>query len=241
MAAASPQTPASPATTATTERPEGIPDSYWDPEAKALKVDPVALAKDLKERDGLKVRVAAEDVRKATLPDAPKDYKASLPADFKMPDGVAPFTFDESDPLLAQARDLAHAQGRTQDEFSQWVALYAADKIGADARIADARKAEIGKLGATATARVDNATQWLTGIDGTSDKRHAAALAEMMVAARHVEAIEYLITKTTSQGSAAFSQQHRVAPDDKEIPGFKDMSFAQQRQAQDQLRARKSA
>jgi hypothetical protein len=239
--AASDPKPASPATTATTaERPDGIPDSYWDAEAKALKVDPVALAKDLKERDELKTFKAAEDVKALSRPQKPDDYKIELPPDFKPPAGVE-FKFDMADPLLAQARAEAHAQGMSQAGFSKMLGLYAAAKVGEEAQIEAARTAEQAKLGANAGARVDAVLNFLKGADPTPDKRDAAALAAGLVTARQVEAWERLITRITSQGAASFSQQHRVPPDNNEIPGFATMSFAQQRHAQEQLRARKTA
>jgi hypothetical protein len=60
-----------------------------------------------------------------------------------------------------------------------------------------------------------------------------------MVTDAHLRFFERMQQKVTSQGSASFSQQHRVAPDGGSIPGFEKMSFAQQRQAQDQLAARR--
>jgi hypothetical protein len=58
-----------------------------------------------------------------------------------------------------------------------------------------------------------------------------------MVTDAHLRFYEKMQQKVTSQGSASFSQQHRVAPDDGKIPGFDRMSFEQQRLAQDQLAA----
>ena len=55
----------------------------------------------------------------------------------------------------------------------------------------------------------------------------------------HLRFYETIMTKLSNQGSASLSQSGRVAPDDKAIPGFKDMSFEQRRYAQDQLAARR--
>lgn len=235
--AASPSTPASPDTTTPT-RPEGLPDSYWDATANALKVDPAALVADLRERDELKAFKAAEDVRRGSLPKDAAGYKVELPADFKAPAGVE-FKFDAADPILAQAQALAHANGLSQDGFSKMLGLYAAAKVGEQAQIDAARTAEVAKLGPTASARVDSVVNWLSGMDPTADKGDAKALAGMLVTARHVEAFERIITRLTSQGSASFSQQHRVAPDTDKIPGFENMSFEQKRHAQDQAAARR--
>jgi hypothetical protein len=185
-------------------------------------------------------RIAAEDVRKSTLPATAEDYKIELPAEFKLPAGVD-FEFDASAPELAQARAMAHAKGWTQQDFSEALGLFAAAKVGEEAQITTARNAEIAKLGPTASARVDAVTRWLSGIDSSTDKGDAKALAGMLVTARHVEAFERIITRLTSQGTASFSQRHRVEPDTKAIPGFEKMSFEQKRFAQDQQRQRRDA
>jgi hypothetical protein len=164
-----------------------------------------------------------------------------LPADFQPPVGVE-FKFDMADPILAQARAEAHRQGLSQEGFSKILGLYAAAKVGEQTQIDTARAAEQAKLGANAGARVDGVINWLTGMDSSADKGDAKALAGMLVTARHVEAFERIINKLTTQGSASFSQSHRVAPDNNDIPGFSTMSFEQKRQAQDQrAAARRSA
>lgn len=173
-----------------------------------LKVDPAALAKDLAERDELKTFKAAEDVKALSRPQTPEAYKVELPADFKPPAGVE-FKFDMNDPLIAQARALAHAEGLSQEGFSKQLGLYAASKIGEEAQITAARTAEIGKLGANAGARVDAVVNFFTGMDTSADKGDAKAIAGMLVTARHVEAFERLITRIGSQGVPGFSQKHR--------------------------------
>jgi hypothetical protein len=243
--AASPQTPASPATTSPTPtetaaaRPEGIPDSYWDAEKNSLKVDPAALAKDLQERDELKTFKAAEDVKAASRPQKADDYKLELPSDFKPPEGIE-YKLDASNPALASVKQFAHKHGLSQEGLTELLGIYAGNEVGTQQAIATAKSAEIGKLGHNAGARVDNVVNYQTGMDATPDKRHAKALAEMLVAARHVEAWEYFINKVGSQGTASFSQSHRTAPETNGIPGYEKMSFEQRRQAQDNNAARRS-
>lgn len=231
--AASTSAPSSPdGTTSPPARPDGIPDSYWDAEKNSLKVDPAALAKDLRERDELKTFKAAEDVKALSRPQKADDYKLELPADFKPPAGVE-FKLDTANPALGQLREVALKHGMTQAAVTELLAVYAGNEVGTQAAITTARNAEIAKLGPTAPARVDGVINWLTGMDASADKGDAKALAGMLVTARHVEAFERIINKLTSQGTASFSQSHRVAPDDKSIPGFDKMSFAQKRFAQD--------
>lgn len=153
-------------------------------------------------------RIAADDVRKGSLPQNPDAYKIDLPADFKPPAGVE-FKFDAADPILKQAQAWAHGAGLTQEQFQQSLGLYAAAKAGEQAQIETARTAEIGKLGANASTRVDHVINWMKAMDSSANKADAAALAGMLVTARHVEAFERLITKYSTQGTAPFSQQHR--------------------------------
>lgn len=228
--AASPSTPTSPDGTAppANSRPEGLPDSYWDGEKNVVKID------DLTKRfNELSTKDAADAVRKNSLPQTADAYKIELPADFKAPAGVD-FKFDDKAPELAQARAMAHAKGWTQQDFSEALGIFAAAKISEQATIDSARKAEVAKLGATGPARVDSVTQWM-------DAQGLGVLKSTMVTAAQVQAWEAHITKLTSQGSASFSQSHRVAPDQAKIPGYENMSFEQRRHAQDQLAARRSA
>jgi hypothetical protein len=97
-----------------------------------------------------------------------------------------------------------------------------------------ARTTEVAKLGPTGPTRVDNVTRYL-------DAAGLGVLKSGMITADHVIAWESHITKLTNQGGASFSQSHRAQPDNNKIPGYENMSFAQRRLAQDQLRARRSS
>jgi hypothetical protein len=176
-------------------------------------------------------RQAAEDVRKGSLPATPEAYRAELPADFKPPAGVE-FKFDPANPALGQLKNVAHKHGLTQDAVNELIGVYAGNEVGTEAAIAAARTAEQTKLGPAAPARIDGLMRWM---DGSG----LGVLKSTVTTAAQVEAWESHITKLTSQGGAQFSQQHRVAPDDKSIPGYDNMSFEQRRQAQDQLAARR--
>lgn len=209
-------------------RPDGLPDSYWDAEKNAVKTDDL-----VKRFNELSTKDAAEAVRKNSLPPAPDAYKIELPSDFQMPAGVK-FEFDPAAPELAQARAMAHAKGWTQQDFSDALGVFAAAKVGEQAQIDSARAAEVAKLGATGGSRVDAVTQWM-------DAQGLGVLKSTMVTAAQVQAWEAHITKLTSQGTAPFSQSHRVAPDANGIPNYDGMTFAQRREAQDQLAARRRA
>ncbi|MDI3563553.1 hypothetical protein [Bradyrhizobium sp. Arg816] len=231
-AAASPPTPTSPdgtapAASSAPARPDGLPDSFWDAEKNEVKTGDL-----VKRFNELSTKDAADAVRKNSLPATADAYKIELPKEFTMPAGVE-FKFDEKAPELAQARAMAHAKGWTQQDFSEALGIFAAAKISEQATINAARTAEVGKLGATGPQRVDAVTQWM-------DAQGLGVLKSTMVTAAQVQAWEAHITKLTSQGTASFSQSHRVAPDDNKIPGYETMSFEQRRHAQEQ-RARRTA
>lgn len=187
-----------------------MPEFLWDAEKGAVKIDSV---KDIA------ARIAADDVRKGSLPQTPEAYKAELPADFVPPAGVE-FKIDVNDPMIAQARTTAHAEGMTQDGFSKLLGIYAAAKVGEQAQIDAARTAEIGKLGATAPARVDAVTRWM-------DTNDLGVLKNMLVTAAHVEAFEKFITRSVSQGSASFRQTGRDVDTGKVAPEvYEKMSYS---------------
>jgi hypothetical protein len=178
-------------------------------------------------------RIAADDVRRGTLPATPDAYKVELPADFKLPAGVD-FKLDATNPAVASLKAVAHKHGLTQDAVNEIIGVYAGNEVGSEARIAAARTAEVGKLGATGPARIDAVTRFM-------DASGLGVLKSGLITAAQVEAWESHITKLTSQGSAAFSQSHRVPPDTSGIPGYDKMSFEQRRFAQDQLATRRRA
>jgi hypothetical protein len=213
-----------------------LPDTYWDATANALKIDPAALVKDLRERDELKAFKATEDSKRLTLPQKPDDYKIELPSDFKPPEGVT-FEFRADDPLMAQARTFAHEAGISQEGFSKLLSLHAASQVESAAQMQTAKAAEIGKLGVNGPARVTAVTNWLKAVGGPDADTLVRTLDYAPVAGT-VQAFENLMRKFSSQGGAAFSQQHRTQPEAGKIPGYENMSFEQRRLAQDQ-RARK--
>jgi hypothetical protein len=144
-------------------------------------------------------------VKRLSLPQAPEAYEVKLPSDFKPPDGIT-FEFKKDDPLLAQARTMAHAMGISQDNFSKLLGLYAGAQVASQQAITTARNAEIAKLGATGTARVTAINTWLEamGVPG---------LQARVLTASDVQAYESLITKFSGQGSGSFSQRGREVPE----------------------------
>lgn len=208
-------------------RPDFLPETFWDSEKGAAKVD--ALAPVFAELNELKAGAAIEASRKATLPSDAAGYKIELPADFKAPEGVT-FEFNADDPLLARARDIAHAKGIDQETFSQMLGLYAGAQIQDQSTISAAKNAEIAKLGVNGPARMDAVTNWLTAVGGNE----AATLVKVMdyaPVADTVIAFENLMRKFSSQGAGSFSQAHRDAPNSKLTEDeYSKLSYAEKRE-----------
>jgi hypothetical protein len=180
-------------------------------------------------------RQAQDDLRKATIPPTPDAYELKISPDAKLPGGME-FKFDGNDPGLVAAKNWAHSKGLDQTGFSEMLMLYASHVAQQNAHLAEISRAEIAKAGVNAPQRVDAIGKWIRAEMGDAD---AKPILSTMVTDAHLRFFEKMQQRMSSQGSASFSQQHRVAPDSNEIPGFENMSFAQKRFAQDQLAARR--
>jgi hypothetical protein len=222
-------------------RAAGEPPAGDDPGAPPVAAEKIKVGKFEVSEDevaSMMDRQAQEDLRKATAPPTPAAYKLELLADVKLP-GDAKVVFGSDPDSLAAAdaaRAWAHKKGLSQSEFSELLSIQAHSVAAQELRIATYARAEVDKLGANGPQRIDGLSRWIIGEMGNEKARPIIA---SMATAAHIEFYEKLLSKQTSQGVASFSQQHRVAPDDKSIPGFKDMSFAEKRFAQDQAAARR--
>lgn len=165
-------------------RPDALPESYWDPEAKAPKFD--ALGKDLTEFTTLKTE---RDARLAAIPKDGK-YAFDLPADYKIPDGMK-WTVDEGDPLAKGAVEFAKAQGLTQPQFTAMAAMWAQVQLSEHATQTEWLAKETKALGAGAETRRSELKTWLGGkeVAGLS-KDQQSALLPLLDSKLGVEALE---------------------------------------------------
>jgi hypothetical protein len=148
---------------------------------------------------------AERALRATQIPASAEGYQPTLPANLKLPDGVT-VQIDAKDPAFVDLRNLAHSRGWDQDTFSAAIGIYAAKQAQESAQLRAAINAEIAKLGANGSQRIGALTTWLRSAVGDDS---ASALSQMMVSARHVEALEKLASKYLSGGAANFSQAHR--------------------------------
>jgi hypothetical protein len=156
----------------------------------------------------------ASDSRRATLPATPGDYVLELPADFKLPDGVKfAWVTDHpvTGPLIAAAREFAHAHGIDQAGFSKMMSLYAASVVHENAQIKTALDVEIAKLGATGSGRVDAISTWLRGVCGDTCAR---AIMQQAFRADFVVGLEKIASKMMNGNiGSSFSQVGREPTD----------------------------
>jgi transcriptional regulator with XRE-family HTH domain len=157
-----------------------------------------------------------------------------LPDGYKAPGGVE-YRFDVNDPSLVAARNLAHLKGWSQQDFSEALGIFASHMSGQEARFAELARAERAKAGANCGQRIDAVARWVRGEVGDEDAK--PVISTIMTDAQ-LRFMERIMRK--QEGSASFSQSHRVAPDaDSRIPGYESMSFEQRRFAQDTMAARR--
>lgn len=179
-----------------------MPENFWDPTTSAVKPefwdDYAAKA----------TRLAADDLRRAKLPPTVNDYKAELPSDFNLPEGIT-FDFNESDPHLLQARQVMHEvdQGRLsgQEAFSKFLGIYAGMQGAEKALVERAKTAEVAKAGPNGPAQVTAIHQWL-------DAMGAPGLKDRVLTAQDIKEFSNLVSRHQSQGAASFSQSHRDTP-----------------------------
>lgn len=187
--------------TAQPARPNWVPETYW----ADGKVKDAEFGAHLAE---MNTRLAAEDVRRATLPKTADEYKLALPQDFKPPQGVE-FKLDEANPLFAQARAWALKHGLSQDVFSEGLGLVAGSQVSSEATIKAARDAEVAKLGATGPARIDALSRFFNGYLGENEGKQVMA---RVFTASDVNVLEKLVGKIA--GGAAFTATGREPPQD---------------------------
>jgi hypothetical protein len=97
---------------ATLQRPDLLPDRYWD-ERSGIKVDDL-----LKSSNELSAFKDEADERAASIPD---EYEIALPQDYKLPEG---YEIDPANPAWKAGAEYAKANGLTQDQYSDLVKLH---------------------------------------------------------------------------------------------------------------------
>jgi len=126
----------------------------------------------------------------------PEGYKAELPADLQLPDGIA-FKIDETNPAFAKYRAWANAKGLGQPEFAEGLGILAEFMTQNDVAFAARAKAEIAKAGTNAGQRVDVVGKWLVGEVGEAD---ATPIKATLVTDAHLRFYEKIMQKACDTG-----------------------------------------
>lgn len=159
---------------------------------------------------------------------APEAYKAELPKDFKLPDGLE-FKADDSDPIkgpvLSELRKFANENHLTQEAFSKLLSFHASVQANEDVMVKAGRAKQVEALGPAGPARITAANQWL-------DAMGTPGLKERLWTAQDVKDFETLILKSTSQGAGSFSPAHRDPQQGTRVSDaeYQKMSYSEKKQ-----------
>lgn len=167
-------------------RPEALPESYWDAEAKAPKYD--VLGNDLTELTTLRTERTA---REAAIPKEGK-YAFELPKDFPIPNGQK-WEAHAEDPLAKAALDYAVANKLTQEQFTGLNGVWANIQLEQAKAEREAIAKETAALGEKADTRRTAVKTWLTSKDASGLTKDQADSLIPLLSYRHgVEALEAL-------------------------------------------------
>jgi len=161
----------------TTERPENVPEKFWDAENKSVRTDDVL--KSYTELEG----------RFGSFTGAPDDYAVGVSEELK----EAGVEINSDDPMVEEAIKFAKDAGMNQEGFGKLINLYGTMELARNNAEKEAVTADIASLGDNADRRLNNLNQWASKnlptdlVEGFKDAA---------VSADAVKAIEQLVSMT---------------------------------------------
>ena len=162
-------------------RPENVPEKFWDSESKSVRNDDV-----LKSYNELSSRFGA-------FTGAPEAYEFALSEQLS-DHGIE---LNPDDPLIAEFTAMAKEANMSSDMANKLVNMFVesqyADSLGSHEAETARQAEEMGKLGDNAAQRVANIGQWATA---NLSPEQVAGLQEATTTAAGVMAIEALIAKS---------------------------------------------
>lgn len=207
-------------------RPAYVLESEWDSSAGKVRDD--VFGRRVSDLAAFK---AEQDIRKNSLPQAPDKYEIKNSPNFKPPEGVK-FEWDQNDPLLKNAREVAHKRGMDQESFSDFLDLYAANEISKQQNQSRFNESERAKLGPAVDQRIDAVETWLRARVGAKAERWLGVMRSHPVA-EQIEIFEELARQFSHQGAADYSQSGRQQPDATQKMPAELKTFEQKRAWQD--------
>jgi hypothetical protein len=145
---------------AAAERPDFVPETFYDAEKKAIRVDALArsygqLHSKLGERAEKAKAEALAELRKGA-PEKPEDY-AWTPDGSKVPEFAKALVPADTDPAVVAARQVLHRLGAKSEDYAAIMDGFMASQLAA---IPDPA-AEKAKLGDGAGQRIQHVEAWL--------------------------------------------------------------------------------
>ncbi len=200
------------------QRPEYMPEKFWDAETGVANVEALATSysesetrlneitrggKTAEDWDAETRATITEELKAEGLANRPEDagkYEYKIPEGLELPEGVE-WQMNENDPLLGWWRETAFSNGMSQDQFNSGVADYIKMQVGS---LPD-YNTEMKLLGENAKQRIDNTNMWAKA--NLSEKAFNA-LEGFMVEAKGVELMEEIMslgkqTRVNSAGDPA--------------------------------------
>lgn len=179
-----------------TARPDWAPEAHWDTEKGAFKDTFGAHYAELS------AARQTETDRLAAFPKTADDYALDLPADFEVPEGFdrAAIKIDLENPLFKEGRALLHEAKIDPATGSKLAGLIVKNQLAETKLVNDRIAAEAKKLGDNSVQRIAAAK---TALAAHIDQSHVEAIAANLWTADMVKAVEAIVAKFASQGSAS--------------------------------------
>lgn len=159
------------------DRPEYVPEKFWDSEKKEVRTEAA-----LKSYGELERRFGA-------FKGAPDDYTITLSENLAN-EGLS---VDTTDPVFTAAKEFAKNANMSQDGFNGMVELYAMQKLAEHKAEQAAMAADIASLGDNADRRIHNLEQWA---GANLDQELLEGFKDMAISARAVRAMERIVSMT---------------------------------------------
>lgn len=196
--AAQPEAPL--AASPSAERPDWLPEQFWDGDGKAIK------GSDLRAQfDELVAFKAGEDSKRAAAPEKPDAYELKLPEGLDFGEGVT-FELNDQDPMFAFGRSVAHDLGLDQAGFEKLVGSYAqmqVEQSKADQAVFAQQMEQLGPKGADRQKAVETWVNAKLGPDA------AVLFGGITKFKSGIETLEKVMRLASGGGAPGFTQTGR--------------------------------
>ena len=181
---------AAPTEAAAPQRPDALPETYWDADTNAIKPEAFSRLAELE---------AADVARREGVPESADKYELKLGEDIVGLDGK-PVQFDPTDPLAQAVLPVLHECGVPQVGVEKLLAAFTKLEVeAAKAEVAHiaAEQAKLGAEHVKRTSAIHSSLVAAVGADGANAIRQSLRSADAVIA------IESLVSKLTGAAISA--------------------------------------